>query len=164
MTALNQKLEPIAQLSSITPLERRSGLIPAGGPVCPFATQGVLLIGDAAGLVSPMTAGGIHNAFHFGRRAAQCVADHLLAGGPEPSRVLFAEIPKYRLKGWGRRILDHGPPDSLFDLLIDTPLFRTFARKVYFHHRLPVLARPSACYRPGPDEMILGVDELQGQP
>ena len=43
----------------------RGGLIPVGGTVRPFATRDVVLVGDAAGLVSPLTAGGIH------RRSAQ---------------------------------------------------------------------------------------------
>ena len=152
MTALMEKLRALLPVTNRVPLERRAGLIPAGGPVCPFASDRVVLIGDAAGLVSPMTAGGIHNAFHFGRRAAQVVADYLQSSGPEPGRVLCAEVPKYRLKRQGRRLLDLGPPDIIFDLLISTPLFRAFARKVYFHHRMVPLARFSRCYLPAPQE------------
>jgi flavin-dependent dehydrogenase len=37
-----------------------------------------LSVGDAAGMVSPATGGGIRLAFQFGRRAAQAIADHLL--------------------------------------------------------------------------------------
>jgi digeranylgeranylglycerophospholipid reductase len=37
----------------------RGGLIPVGGTVRPFATRDVVLVGDAAGVVSPLTAGGI---------------------------------------------------------------------------------------------------------
>ncbi|MDX1401956.1 MAG: NAD(P)/FAD-dependent oxidoreductase, partial [Kiloniellales bacterium] len=72
---LLHKLSPQIRLSSQKLLGRRAGPIPIGGPVRPFATKNVLLVGDAAGLVSPMTAGGIHNAFHYGRRAAQVIAD-----------------------------------------------------------------------------------------
>ncbi|MEX2319454.1 MAG: NAD(P)/FAD-dependent oxidoreductase, partial [Bauldia sp.] len=67
---------------------RRSGLIPCGGPLKHTAAPGVLLVGDAAGWVSPMTGGGIRLAFKYGRRAAALVADHLLNGGPAPDVVL----------------------------------------------------------------------------
>ena len=51
-------------------LSRRGGPIPCSGIVRPLATEQVMLIGDAAGMVSPLTAGGIHNALRFGRRGA----------------------------------------------------------------------------------------------
>jgi flavin-dependent dehydrogenase len=115
--------------------EGRAGLIPAGGLRAPFAGRHVLLIGDAAGLVSPVTGGGIFNAFHFGRQAALAVADHLLLDAPEPSRVLAPDLPKYRLKGALRRGFDLGVPDFLPNLLLATPPFRAFARALYFHER-----------------------------
>lgn len=47
---------------------RRGGLIPVGGRVAPFGADRVLLVGDAAGIVSPLTAGGIHTALDSGWR------------------------------------------------------------------------------------------------
>ena len=44
---------------------RRSGLIPSGGMVKNIGTNRVALVGDAAGMVSPVTGGGIHTALHF---------------------------------------------------------------------------------------------------
>ena len=117
--------------------ERRSGLIPCGGPVSPFAAQGLLLIGDAAGHVSPLTGGGIRLAFRFGRRAGQLIADHLLRQGPPPDRVLAREMPGFGKKLLLRRIMDLGPPNLLYDLAIGTPPMRWFARQVYFHRRQP---------------------------
>jgi flavin-dependent dehydrogenase len=155
--ALLRKVAPLTLLCRQKLLGRRAGPIPAGGLVRPFASEGVLLIGDAAGLVSPMTAGGIHNAFHFARRAAQVVAEFLQDQGPEPSRVLAREFPKYRLKGLGRQLLNLGPPDALFDLLIAVPAFQAFARKVYFHHRLGLMAPTgSRYYRPAPKDLPAG--------
>ncbi len=152
--ALLRKVAPLTLLCRQKLLGRRAGPIPAGGLVRPFASEGVLLIGDAAGLVSPMTAGGIHNAFHFARRAAQVVGEFLQDQGPEPSRVLAREYPKYHLKGLGRRLLDIGPPNAVFDLLIGSPTFQAFARKVYFHHRLGLISPcASGCYRSAPKEV-----------
>ena len=54
------------------PTATRAGLIPCGGPVWPLSAPGVILTGDAAGLVSPVTAGGIHSAWqHAGRSATR---------------------------------------------------------------------------------------------
>lgn len=117
--------------------ERRSGLIPCGGPVSPIAAPGVLLIGDAAGHVSPLTGGGIRLAFRFGRRAGQLIADHLLRQGPPPERILSREIPGFAKKLLLRRIMDLGPPNLLYDLAIGTAPMRWFARQVYFHRRKP---------------------------
>src|SRR5260221_14052291 len=79
--------EPMFRFSRARVIERRAGRIPAGGLVTPWSAPGVLLVGDAAGLVSPATGGGIRLAFQFGRRAAQAIADHLLHLGPAPETV-----------------------------------------------------------------------------
>jgi flavin-dependent dehydrogenase len=115
--------------------ERRSGLIPVGGKVSPFAAPNVLLIGDAAGHVSPMTGGGIRLALRYGRRAGQLIADHLQRGGPPPDIVLAREVPSFGAKLLLRRTLDLGPPNFLYDLMLSTPLMRWFAERVYFHRR-----------------------------
>ena len=114
---------------------RRSGLIPCGGPLKRIAAPGVLLIGDAAGWVSPMTGGGIRLAFKFGRRAAALVADHLLNGGAGPERQLAREVPAFRAKGLMRAALDLSPPNALVNLALATAPVRAFAERVYFHRR-----------------------------
>ena len=115
--------------------ERRSGLIPCGGPVHPFAAPNVLLIGDAAGHVSPLTGGGIRLAFRYGRRAGQLIADHLTRHGPPPADVLGRELPSFGKKLLLRKVMDAGPPNWLYDVIIGTPPMRWFARQVYFHRR-----------------------------
>lgn len=117
--------------------ERRSGLIPCGGPVTPFAAPNVMLIGDAAGHVSPLTGGGIRLAFRFGRRAGQLIADHLTRHGPQPAAVLARELPSFGKKLLLRKVMDAGPPNWLYDLAIGTAPMRWFARQVYFHRRSP---------------------------
>jgi flavin-dependent dehydrogenase len=114
---------------------RRSGRIPIGGLVRPFAAPGVLLIGDAAGQVSPATGGGIRLAFHFGRRAGQLVADHLLHMGPPPEAVLARELPRFGLKQLMRRGLDLAPANPLIDLGLGLAPMRRLAEHIYFHRR-----------------------------
>ncbi len=116
-------------------VERRSGPIPIGGTVAPFAGDRVLLVGDAAGLVSPLTAGGIHPALRFGRRAAELIADHLCEDGPDPGRILAAEYPRYRWKMLLRRGIDRDPPNWMYDWSLGLPVTRALARLIYFHHK-----------------------------
>ncbi len=133
-------LARIAPLFGIDParaIERRAGRIPAGGLVSPWSAPGVLLVGDAAGMVSPATGGGIRLAFQFGRRAAQTVADHLLHLGPAPETVLARELPRFGLKRLLRAGLDLTPPNALVDAALATPLMRRLATRIYFHHRGP---------------------------
>jgi flavin-dependent dehydrogenase len=116
-------------------VERRSGRIPCGGLVDPIGAPGVVLIGDAAGLVSPMTAGGIRLAFRSGRRAAQAVSDYLLAAGPSPERVLAREYPRFTVKKLLRAGLDLAPPNRLIDLALSLPGMSALTGRVYFHRR-----------------------------
>jgi flavin-dependent dehydrogenase len=132
---LTEKLSTLFDFSGARIVERRSGPIPVGGLVRPFAGERVLLVGDAAGLVSPLTAGGIYPAIRFGRRAAAAVADHLGNSGPDPARVLAAQVPRYRWKSWLRCGLGLGPPNWMFDAALGLPPMRAFARLVYFHRK-----------------------------
>src|SRR5688572_12589305 len=59
------------------PSTTRAGLVPCGGPVSPIAAPGVMLTGDAAGIVSPVTAGGIHSAWQHGWRVGEAIAQHV---------------------------------------------------------------------------------------
>ncbi|MGI9372023.1 MAG: NAD(P)/FAD-dependent oxidoreductase [Hyphomicrobiales bacterium] len=129
------KTEPLFAYSSAKVHERRSGLIPCGGVLKNFATERVLLIGDAAGLVSPMTAGGIRLAFRSGRRAAHTISDYLFDLGPSPETVLAREMPSFTLKKLLRRGLDLAPPNWMLNAGLSTPFMRVLAERVYFHKR-----------------------------
>jgi len=127
--------EPLFGFSRARVVERRSGRIPAGGLVTPWARDGVMLVGDAAGQVSPATGGGIRLAFQLGRRASQAIADHLLHLGPPPEAVLAREMPDFSLKRWMRFGLDLAPPNALINLALETAPMRRLAQHVYFHKR-----------------------------
>jgi flavin-dependent dehydrogenase len=132
--AFLQRARGLFDFSNATLVERRSGVIPVGGVVRPAAQGRVLLIGDAAGTVSPLTAGGIFTALDFGTRAADAIADRLAGTGPDPA-LLPRQYPKYRAKRWLRRVLDLGPPNWLVNLLIGTRPMQALARVVYFHSK-----------------------------
>lgn len=114
---------------------RRAGPIPVGGPVHPIGRDPVLLIGDAAGLVSPLTAGGIHTALRWGDRAGEAIAEAVLRGGPDPVGVLESEVPRFRWKGLLRAAMDLGVPNRLLDAVLGHRWFRALARTVFFHHQ-----------------------------
>ena len=127
--------EPLFGYSKARIVERRSGRIPAGGLVTPWASDGVLLVGDAAGQVSPATGGGIRLAFELGRRSAQAIADRLQNLGPPPEVALARTVPSFGLKQWMRTALDLAPPNLLIDLALKTAAMRRLAQHVYFHKR-----------------------------
>jgi flavin-dependent dehydrogenase len=133
--ALFERLKLLCDIKRIRVTERRSGLIPTGGIVRTLGRDHVLLIGDAAGMVSPVTGGGIHTALHFGRRAAHLAADYLGDRGTHPAAALAREVPRYRLKRVMRAILDTAPPNSLINAMLMTAPMRAFAQRLYFHRR-----------------------------
>lgn len=131
----------LAKLRAVFDLDRlridgyRAGLIPVGGPLRRIAAERALLIGDAAGWVSPLTAGGIHCALSWGRLAGIAVADHLLDGGPHPASVLRRLVPSFAVKRQLRRLFDLQPPNRLLDIALGTTVVRRLAQLVFFHHR-----------------------------
>jgi len=135
LSAFLARTEAIFRFKGAHVIERRAGRIPAGGLVSPWSAPGVMLVGDAAGMVSPATGGGIRLAFQFGRRAAQAIADHLLHLGPAPETVLARELPCFALKRLLRLSLDLAPPNLFVDTAIATAPMRWLATHLYFHSR-----------------------------
>lgn len=135
LAALIARAKTLWGVDELRIVERRSGLIPSGGPVSQLGRGRVMLIGDAAGLVSPVTGGGIHTALHFGRRAAQLVSDYLLDQGPRPLSIFEREIPRYRLKRALRRAFDMAPSNALINATLMTSPMRALAQRLYFHRR-----------------------------
>lgn len=113
----------------------RAGLIPCGGPVEPIARDGAILTGDAAGLVSPVTAGGIHSAWEHGWTVGRAVAAHVRDGAARPEQVAIAAAPRFRLKRALRWAFDRFQCDWPFDLGLHSPVMRWTAERVYFHQR-----------------------------
>lgn len=121
--------------SDLRPSSVRAGMIPCGGIVEPVAAHRVLLTGDAAGMVSPVTAGGIHNALKHGLAAGHAIADYLSGRREDPSGWFVSSYPTFRVKRLLRFLFDRFQSDALFNLLLHTKLVRTAAGIVYFHHK-----------------------------
>lgn len=127
-TAESTYLQPCLQ-----PYAVRAGLIPCGGRLKHVSCAGALLVGDAAGLVSPLTAGGIHTGLQSGRQAGEAVAAHLRGQGDDPALWLPAQYPRFAAKRVLRLAFDHLQTDWMFNVLLGTPLLRRVAQRLYFH-------------------------------
>ena len=127
------KIEGRFGLSGKRVVEKRGGVIPIGGLLRNFYRRRVLLIGDAAGMVSPLTAGGIHNAYRYGRLAADALADHLEAGGPHPGEVVRHGYPRIALKHAARWSYDRLPVAWALETgFLTRNLLRKVAERVFF--------------------------------
>jgi flavin-dependent dehydrogenase len=135
MRAFLEKIAPVADFRGIEPTAVRAGKIPCGGVVSPVAARRVMLVGDAAGMVSPVTAGGIHTALKHGLAAGHAIADFLHGKAEDPCAWFVSTYPRFRSKRMIRFLFDHFQSDALFDLLLGTRLMRSVASLVYFHHK-----------------------------
>jgi digeranylgeranylglycerophospholipid reductase len=103
--------------------------------VRPVATERALLVGDAAGMVSPVTAGGIHTALKHGLAAGHAVAEFLEGKCEDPHKWFAATYPKFRVKRLLRFLFDHFQSDLFFNAMLATRPLRMAASHVYFHQR-----------------------------
>jgi flavin-dependent dehydrogenase len=119
-------------------IERRGGLIPVNGILPRIANERGLLIGDAAGAVSPLTAGGLDGAMRLSTFAADVIASYLETGDPRVLRAYTGDRFRTRIlaRRWmrnGMRIASAAPPflEAAFAML-RVPLFQRFAEHVFF--------------------------------
>lgn len=136
--AMEQYLKTIAPVFDFRdrkPVSVRAGGIPCGGLVSPLSASGVLLVGDAAGMVSPVTAGGIHTALKHGWAAGEAISEFLSGRAADPAGWFVNSYPRFRMKRVLRAMFDTFQSDTLFNLLLGTPLMRAAAELVYFHHQ-----------------------------
>lgn len=135
MAAFLAKIAPVIDLRGHKPTGMRAGLIPCGGLVAPVAASRALLVGDAAGMVSPLTAGGIHTALRHGLAAGYAVADFLQGRAEDPCGWFVRSYPKFRLKRLLRFLFDHCQSDLVFNALLATRPMRAAASIVYFQRK-----------------------------
>jgi flavin-dependent dehydrogenase len=99
------------------------------------STERALLVGDAAGMVSPVTAGGIHTALKHGLAAGHAVAEFLEGKCEDPAQWFATTYPKFRVKRLLRFLFDRFQSDMLFNVMLSSSLMRMAASQVYFHRR-----------------------------
>ncbi len=130
-----EKISGVADFRPAKPVSIRAGMIPCGGVVHPVATRRAMLVGDAAGMVSPVTAGGIHTALKHGLAAGHAIADFLTGKTGDPSEAFIRSYPRFRAKRLLRFLFDHCQSDLAFNLLLGTTPMRRAASIVYFHRK-----------------------------
>jgi flavin-dependent dehydrogenase len=119
-----------------TPIERRGGLIPVNGILRRIANKHALLVGDAAGAVSPLTAGGLDAALRLSTFAADVLSRHL-DGEPDALREYTGArfTPRFIARRWMRhalRAVESVPVAELACAVLRTPPMRALAAHVFY--------------------------------
>ena len=78
-----------------------SAALPMAGNRTPHYVPGLMLLGDAAGLVSPFNGEGISNAMESGLFAASCILDAAGANGSQQRENALARYPQLVRDEWG---------------------------------------------------------------
>ena len=127
----------IIDLRNAKQIETRAGLIPVGGVLRNIANATGLLIGDAAGAVSPLTAGGLDPCMRLSEFAARVVTEYLSTGDAQVLQAYSGELFRSRFASrlWARRIAATLRQPQLLEFgcaLLRVPLFSRLAHHVFF--------------------------------
>ena len=130
-------LNGIIDLRHARQIERRAGRIPVGGVLRNISNKHGLLIGDAAGAVSPLTAGGLDPCMRLSTLAAKVVAEFLESEDPHVLSAYSGELFRARFTSrlWMRRIAASALQPGLIELAcasLRLPILNRFARHVFF--------------------------------
>ncbi len=128
-------MKGIFDFSNANVVARRGGLIPVGGLVRPFARDNVILLGDSAGIVSPLTAGGIHTALRYGRILGETLDLHINKGAAHPVQLLEKIYPRFYFKQAMRLVYERFAANYALDLALGNPLFKAAAASVFFRKK-----------------------------
>lgn len=139
-TALQQfqsSLSSFVDLRNARQIDRRGGRIPVGGVLRNIANPHGMLIGDAAGAVSPLTAGGLDPCMRLSTLAAEVVANYLVTRDPKSLAVYSGQLyrSKFTSRLWARRVassLRYKPLIEAGFVALRLPLLRGIARQVFF--------------------------------
>lgn len=147
-------LKDIVDLSRANLIERRGGRIPVGGILGRIANERGLLVGDAAGAVSPLTAGGLDPCMRLSTFAAGMIANYLETGDASALSAYSGELFRTRFfsRLWMRRIIATVRQPALIEsacAVLRLPLLSSFAWHVFFGRgsfpdiELPVAPQPA---------------------
>ncbi|MGZ7032643.1 MAG: FAD-binding monooxygenase, partial [Thermoanaerobaculia bacterium] len=134
-------------------VERRGGLIPVNGILRRIGNERGLLVGDAAGAVSPLTAGGLDAAMRLSAFAAGVITQYLDSGDPAVLREYSGERfhPRFAARRFMRRAIqaiDHPLVAEIGCALLRTPPLRALASHVFFSRSSFPDARPAEVRSP----------------
>ncbi len=124
-------IRPVVELDESRIIGHRAGLIPVSGPVRPLSRDNVILLGDAAGQVSPLSAGGIHYALHQGEKLGNLLSQALSGRRSAPGARFARQAPRFRRKRLARRSFERFFSDRLANACIGGPVMRVLAHWVF---------------------------------
>lgn len=130
-------LSGIIDLRHARVIERRGGRIPVGGVLRNISNRHGLLVGDAAGAVSPLTAGGLDPCMRLSTLAAKVVAGFLESQNPKVLSAYSGDLFRGRFTSrlWMRRIVATARQPGLLELAcagMRLPILNRFASHVFF--------------------------------
>jgi flavin-dependent dehydrogenase len=130
-------LNGIVDLSEADLVERRGGRIPVGGVLKRIANESGLLVGDAAGAVSPLTAGGLDPCMRLSTIAAKVISNYLVSGDPRALETYSGELFRTRFisRLWMRRMIASIQSQLLIEIgcaLLRQPILDSLAWHVFF--------------------------------
>ena len=117
--------------------ETRGGRIPVGGILRRIANENGLLIGDAAGAVSPLTAGGLDPALRLSKFAAEIVLERLQTDEAKVLLKFSGELFRARFisRLWMRKISKTFTNQRFLEIafsFLRSGIGRKFAKHVFF--------------------------------
>jgi flavin-dependent dehydrogenase len=130
-------LKGIVDLRNAKQVERRGGRIPVSGVLRNIASQQGLLIGDAAGAVSPLTAGGLDPCMRLSTLAAKVIAEYLETEDAETLAAYSGELFRARFASrlWMRRLVSTVRQPALLEIAcasLRLPMLHSLAWHVFF--------------------------------
>jgi len=110
LQTFRSSLNGIMNLDQATLVERRGGRIPVGGILPNLANKNGLLVGDAAGAVSPLTAGGLDPCMRLSTYAAHVITQYLATQDTDSLLNYSGDLFRARFTSrlWMRRLLNNG--------------------------------------------------------
>jgi flavin-dependent dehydrogenase len=131
------RVSGIIDLRKAKQIEARAGLIPVGGVLRNIANSTGLLIGDAAGAVSPLTAGGLDPCMRLSAFAAGVVTEYLSSGDTLVLEAYSGKLFRARFASrlWARRVASSLRQPQLLELgcaLLRLPAFSRLVDHVFF--------------------------------
>lgn len=131
------KLVNILDLDRAKRTERRGGRIPVGGVLKNISNEYGILIGDAAGAVSPLTAGGLDPCMRLSSTAASVVISYLRSNDTQILKSYSGDLfrAKFTSRLWARRIASHLSSKLIAEMTctaLRLPIFKEIARHIFF--------------------------------
>lgn len=137
LKSFKEKTKNVFDFSELDLAETRGGRIPVGGVLHNIANENGILIGDAAGAVSPLTAGGLDPAMRLSKYAAEIVRERLQSENPKVLLNYSGELFRARFVSriWMRKIIKTFTNQRLLELgfaFLRGRIGQRFAKHVFF--------------------------------